>query len=96
MMQSKTHLSHTILAVMFFGLTLAAWTVPQPVMAQGTPEQQQACTGDAMRLCSHTIPDPGRTKACLIGNRRSLSAPCRTVFAGGKVIKRKAKRSRRG
>jgi hypothetical protein len=97
MIKMKRCVPKPVLTAVFFGLAIAALTAPGAVMAQGTPEQRQACTGDAMRLCGHTIPDPGRTKACLIGNRRMLSPACRTAFGGGgKVIKRKAKRSRRG
>ena len=33
-----------------------------------TPEQQQACTGDAFRLCSSDIPDVDRITACMIRN----------------------------
>ena len=31
-----------------------------------TPEQEQLCTGDAMRLCSSEIPDVDRVTACMI------------------------------
>ena len=54
-----------------------------------TPEQQQACTGDAFRLCSsdsHTprqsakIPDVDRITACMIRNKTQLSAEGRAQF----------------
>jgi hypothetical protein len=53
-------------------------------LAQGTPEQHQACSGDAQRLCPHTIPDVERTKACMIAKRRALSPACRAAFARGR------------
>lgn len=45
-----------------------------------TPEQQQMCTGDAMRLCSSEIPDVDRITACMIRQRASLSDGCKAVF----------------
>jgi hypothetical protein len=45
-----------------------------------TPEQEQMCTGDAMRLCSSEIPDVGRITACMIRQRAMLSDGCKAVF----------------
>ena len=45
-----------------------------------TPEQEQACTGDAFRLCSSDIPDIGRVTACMVRNKSQLSPPCRAQF----------------
>jgi hypothetical protein len=45
-----------------------------------TPEQEQMCTGDAMRLCSSEIPDVDRVTACMIQKRSSLSDGCKAVF----------------
>ena len=45
-----------------------------------TPEQEQMCTGDAMRLCSSEIPDVERVTACMIRQRASLSDGCKAVF----------------
>jgi hypothetical protein len=50
-------------------------------MAQGTPEQQQACSGDAQRLCSQYIPDHSKVAACLARAKRQLSPACRAVFS---------------
>lgn len=45
-----------------------------------TPEQEQACTGDAFRLCSSEIPDIDRITACMITNKAQLSPGCRALF----------------
>jgi len=45
-----------------------------------TPEQEQACTNDAFRLCSPEIPDVERVTACMVRNKRQLSPPCRAQF----------------
>jgi hypothetical protein len=45
-----------------------------------TPEQQQMCTGDAMRLCGSEIPDVDRVTACMIRQQASLSDGCKAVF----------------
>ena len=52
-----------------------------PAAGQGyTPEQEQACTGDAFRLCSAEIPDVGRVTACMVAKKDQLSPPCRVYF----------------
>ncbi len=48
-----------------------------------TPEQQQACTGDAFRLCGPEIPDVDRVTACMIRNKSQLSPGCRAFFRPG-------------
>ena len=45
-----------------------------------TPEQEQMCTGDAMRLCGEAIPDVERVTACMIQKRAMLSDGCKAVF----------------
>ena len=45
-----------------------------------TPEQQQLCQGDAMRLCGEFIPDVDRITACMITKKSQLSDGCRAVF----------------
>jgi hypothetical protein len=45
-----------------------------------TPEQQQACSGDAFRLCGPEIPDVDRVTVCMIRNKDQLSPGCRVYF----------------
>jgi hypothetical protein len=66
-----------------FGLMLvAALSVSvSPAASQGyTPEQQQACSGDAFRLCSAEIPDVDRITVCMIRNKSQLTPGCRVFF----------------
>jgi hypothetical protein len=51
--------------------------------AQGSEEARQACTPDAMRLCSEFIPDAGKVKNCMLRKRGQLSETCRTAMRGG-------------
>lgn len=44
---------------------------------------RQACTPDAMRLCSEFIPDAGKVRTCMMRKRRQLSAECLTAMRGG-------------
>lgn len=48
-----------------------------------TPEQQQACSPDAFRLCNAEIPDVDRITACMIRNKSQLSPQCRAFFKNG-------------
>jgi hypothetical protein len=43
-------------------------------------EAQQQCTGDAFRLCGSEIPNVAKITACMIKQRASLSAGCRSVM----------------
>ena len=43
-------------------------------------EAQQMCTSDAFRLCSSEIPNISKITACMMKQRSSLSAGCRTVM----------------
>ena len=45
-----------------------------------TPEQQQACSGDALRLCGDFVPDVDRITACMVRNKSQLSPGCRAQF----------------
>jgi hypothetical protein len=45
-----------------------------------TPEEQQACSGDAMRICGAEIPDVDRITACMVRNKSQLSPGCRVYF----------------
>jgi hypothetical protein len=60
----------TAFAVAAFGTAAEAYT----------QEQQQMCTGDAMRLCSSEIPDVDRVTACMVQKRAELSDGCKAVF----------------
>jgi len=62
-----------------------AWTLAStsPGLAQGTPEQRAACTGDAFRLCAAEIPDVPRITACMKSNFSRLSPACKAVFHEG-------------
>jgi len=50
---------------------------------EGSAEARQACTPDAMRLCSEFIPDAARVKACMLRKRGQLSQACRVAMRGG-------------
>ena len=54
---------------------------------------EQACTPDAMRLCSEFIPDVAKITACMKAKHAQLSAVCLTAMRGGgrHEIRREAK-----
>ncbi len=45
-----------------------------------TPEEEQACSGDAFQLCSAEIPDVDRVTACMVRKQSQLSPGCRVYF----------------
>jgi hypothetical protein len=69
-----------------FGLLLAtALSVAMlPTASKAyTPEQQQACSDDAFRLCGPEIPDVDRVTACMVSKKQQLSPGCRMYFRAG-------------
>src|SRR6266540_2083437 len=56
---------------------------PASVIAQGTPEEQRACTPDVLRLCSAFIPDADQITACLRQRNAELSDACRQIILVG-------------
>ena len=58
-------------------LSVSLW----PAISQAyTPEEQQACSGDAMRLCGDYVPDVDRITVCMIQKKSQLSPQCRVYF----------------
>jgi hypothetical protein len=64
-----------LIAMSAVGITDAA--------AQGSPEARQACTPDAMRLCSEFTSDVSQTTKCMMAKRGQLSTACRMAMAHG-------------
>lgn len=62
-----------------FAAAIAIATVPV-TMAQGTPQERQACTRDAQRFCRKDLGDDGAVQNCLQTNRARLSKTCSRVF----------------
>src|SRR3984957_9612392 len=69
-------------ALLFAAITAAG--IGGASAQQGTPEARQACTPDAMRLCSDFIPDVAKVTHCMMAKRGQLSAECRSAMAGGR------------
>jgi hypothetical protein len=61
-----------------------------------TPEERQACTDDAFRVCQQAIPDRDRVFACLVQNASQLSALCRNALAPYIVAEKPSKQPAQG
>ena len=48
---------------------------------QGTPEDQKACSPDAVKFCKDMIPDTFRVLSCLQNNRAKISTACQGTLA---------------
>ena len=66
------------------GGPVSAWcqaTTPNPSPAdQGNPEENAACTRDAIRFCHELLTDNFRVLACLKENREKITRACRLVL----------------
>ncbi|MDN4983657.1 hypothetical protein KUL72_06550 [Bradyrhizobium arachidis] len=72
----------TSLATASLSLALAVLVQPGTGFAY-TPEQQQACTPDAMRLCGDFVPNVDAITACMIQKKAQLSPQCAVFFRRG-------------
>lgn len=62
------------------------------VNAEVPQDVQQACTPDAMRLCSQFVPDVAKITACMKAKHAQLSAACITAMRGGRhEVRREAR-----
>ena len=62
-------------------LALMLFVTSIPVaLAQGTPQEQRACTRDAQRLCRQVLGNDGAVQACLQMNRDKLSRACKAML----------------
>lgn len=62
-----------------FAVAIILASIPV-AMAQGTPQERQACTRDAQRFCRKDLGDDGAVQSCLQMNRQRLSRACSKVF----------------
>ena len=67
-------------ALLLIGMSVMGIT---DAAAQGSPEARQACTPDAMRLCSEFTSDVSQTTKCMMAKRAQLSPECRAAMAHG-------------
>jgi len=72
----------TSLAAATLGMALAVLVQPGAGFAY-TPEEQQACTPDAMRLCGEFVPNVDAITACMIKRKAQLSPQCAVFFRRG-------------
>ena len=64
------------------GVALAVLIQPGAALAY-TPEEQQACSPDAMRLCGEFVPNVDAITACMIRKKAQLSPQCKVFFRQG-------------
>ena len=74
-------------ALLFAVATMALAAHPGPAFAS---EAQQMCTGDALRLCGHEVPNVQRITACMVKQRANLSPGCRAVMDRDHAARRRA------
>ena len=72
--------SALVAAALFGVLLLDPIANVTPASAQRSPEAEQACTPDVMRLCGDFIPNVGPIVACMRRKHLQLSAECRRYF----------------
>ena len=53
-------------------------------------DAQQMCTGDALRLCGHEVPNVQRITACMVRLRAQVSPGCRAVMDRDHAARRRA------
>ena len=71
---------HTSRIALLFAIACAATALSAGPSLAFSSEAQQMCTGDAMRLCGHEVPNVPRITACMARNRAHVSPGCRAVM----------------
>ena len=75
---------------LLFAIACAATAVSASPTLAFSSEAQQMCTGDAMRLCGHEVPNIQRITACMARNRAQVSPGCRAVMDREHTARRRA------
>ena len=76
-----------------FAIGFAVVMAPSGTSHAYTPEQQQACQPDAMRLCGEFVPNVDAITACMIRKKSQLSPQCRVFFRSGRGRAKPPRRS---
>jgi hypothetical protein len=82
------HLTSRI--ALLFAIAFAATALSAGLSPAFSSEAQQMCTGDAMRLCGHEVPNVQRITACMVKQRANLSPGCRAVMDREHAARRRA------
>ena len=77
------------IALLFAAAFAATALSARPSLAFSS-EAQQMCTGDALRLCGHEVPNVQRITACMVRNRAQVSPGCRAVMDREHAARRRA------
>jgi hypothetical protein len=81
---------HTSRIALLFATAVAATALSVTLSPAFSSEAQQMCTGDAMRLCGHEVPNVQRITACMVKQRANLSPGCRAVMDREHAARRRA------
>jgi len=81
---------HTSRIALLFAIAVAATALSARPGLAFSWEAQQMCTGDAMRLCGHEVPNVQRITACMVKQRAHVSAGCRAVMEREHAARRRA------
>jgi hypothetical protein len=77
-------------AALLFAIAVAAVALAAHPGPAFSSEAQQMCTGDALRLCGHEVPNVQRITACMVKQRANLSPGCRAVMDRDHAARRRA------
>src|SRR3984893_15746696 len=69
-----------VCALLLYSLNQAG---AQGARSRGRVSVEQACTPDAMRLCSEFVPDRAKITVCMKAKHAQISKECRLAMAGG-------------
>jgi hypothetical protein len=81
---------HTSRIALLSAIAVAATAISATPSLAFTSEAQQMCTGDALRLCGHEVPNVQRITACMVKQRANLSPGCRAVMEREHTARRRA------
>jgi hypothetical protein len=75
---------------LLFAIAVAATALSARPSLAFSSEAQQMCTGDAMRLCGHELPNIQKITACMVRQRAHVSPGCRAVMERDHAARKRA------
>ena len=69
--------------ILVFAAATPALAAPRIAIPPELRQSAMQCLGEALRLCPNALAAKDHGVSCILGKRRLLSAPCRTVYDQG-------------
>ena len=74
---------HALLILLSLACAAPALAAPRIAVPPQLRQSAMLCLGEALRLCPDALASKDHGLSCIVGKRRLLTAPCRSVYDQG-------------